>query len=395
MSDFQFAPGFRAAGGRCGLKASGKPDLALIVADGPCTAAGVFTTNQIKAAPVLYDQAVLAANAAGVRAIIANSGCANACTGPQGEQAASTMAQSAAAALGCDPGAVLVLSTGVIGVQLDTAKIAAGVQSLAPALAVAGAPSVAQAIMTTDTRPKTASTTLTINGRTITLAGVAKGAGMIHPMMATMLAIITTDAQIAPELLQSALHHATAATFNCVTVDGDPSTNDTVLLLASGAADVTIDSASYDAFCTALTDLSRDLARQIAADGEGATKLVEVTVSGAHSVSDARTIARAIARSPLVKTAIHGGDPNWGRILAAAGIAGVPFEPQLLKLWLGSVQVVASGTPCAFAEADAAAQMAGPEVAIRLDLGLADAVGQAWTCDLSAEYVSINADYRT
>jgi glutamate N-acetyltransferase/amino-acid N-acetyltransferase len=283
----------------------------------------------------------------------------------------------------------------VIGVQLDTAKVARGIAQIAPALAEDQAQALAEAIMTTDTRPKTASATLEIDGATVTLAGVAKGAGMIHPMMATMLAIITTDAAVAPDLLQAALGQASAASFNCVTVDGDPSTNDTALLLASGASGATVGPAGLERFTAALTAVCADLARQIAGDGEGATKLVTVTVSGAPTVAEARTVARVIARSPLVKTAVHGGDPNWGRVLAAAGVAGVPLDPRRLALRFGEVALVENGTPIGYDEAAAAAQMAGPEVAIILDLGLGQASGTAWTCDLSAEYVSINADYRT
>lgn len=395
MSEFRFAPGFRAAAGRCGLKQSGKPDLSLLVADGPCTAAGVFTENLVKAAPVLYDQHVLAQNAASIRAVIANAGCANACTGAQGDAATRQMAELAAAAVGCEADQVLVLSTGVIGVQLDTAKIASGIQTIAPSLAADQAPALAEAIMTTDTRPKTASTTVEIDGVVVTVAGVAKGAGMIHPMMATMLSIITTDVLVSPTLLHAALVDATAASFNCATVDGDPSTNDTALLLASGAAGVTINAGNLAQFSAALAEVCIALARQIAADGEGATKLITVTVDGARTVADARTMARVVARSPLVKTAVHGGDPNWGRVLAAAGVAGVPLDPRRLALRFGDVQLVSAGTPIPDVERDAAAQMVGPNVAITLDLGVGDASGQAWTCDLSAEYVSINADYRT
>ncbi|HEY1015868.1 MAG TPA: bifunctional glutamate N-acetyltransferase/amino-acid acetyltransferase ArgJ [Herpetosiphonaceae bacterium] len=395
---FRFAPGFRSAGVACGLKQSGRRDLALLVADGPCAAAGVFTTSLVKAAPVLLDQAALAENPGAIRAVVANAGCANACTGDQGDHAAREMARLAAEAAGCRPEEVLVLSTGVIGVQLNLEKVAAGVAAAAPLLAADQAPIVAESIMTTDTKPKTASASLEISGRQVTIAGVAKGAGMIHPMMATMLAVITTDARIEPALLREALLAANAGSFNCVTVDGDPSTNDTVLVLASGASGAEIGPAELDAFTAALGTVCVDLAKQIAADGEGATKLIEITVRGARAVEDARVIARAIGRSPLVKTAMHGGDPNWGRILAAAGVAGVPFEPRRLALWFGpdaDLQLVAGGTPLPFEERAAAALLAGPQVFVTLDLGLGEASGAAWTCDFSAEYVSINADYRT
>lgn len=395
MSIFRFAAGFRSAAGRCGLKASGNPDLSLLVADSVCIGAGVFTTSLVKAAPVLYDQAVLAEHASEIRAIIANAGCANACTGAQGDAAAREMARLAAEAVGCEPYQVLVLSTGVIGHQLNVEKVAKGVAAIAPELGVEHAPALAEAIMTTDTRPKTSSATAVIDGVEVTVAGVAKGAGMIHPMMATMLSIVTTDAAIDADLAQSLLREVTDASFNCVTVDGDPSTNDTLLLLASGVSGVTINANNIAAFRQALEIVCIDLAKQIAADGEGATKLITITVDHAPSVAAARTIARKIACSPLVKTAIHGGDPNWGRILAAAGVAGVPFDPSQVELWLGEVQLVAGGTPTNYNEREAASQISGQQVAIRLNLGAGAATGYAWTCDFSAEYVRINADYRT
>ena len=395
MSDFRFANGFRSAAGRCGLKASGKPDLSLIVADGDCSAAGVFTTSLVKAAPVLYDQAVLAHHNHEIRAVIANAGCANACTGAQGDHAAHEMARLAAEAIGCRADQILVLSTGVIGQQLNINKVANGISMIAPDLNESNAQKVAEAIMTTDTRSKTASASLEINGATVTIAGVAKGAGMIHPMMATMLSVVTTDAAIAPDLIQTLLRDVADASFNCVTVDGDPSTNDTLLLLASGASDVTIDQGNLDQFKTALLDVCVSLSKQIAADGEGATKFVTVNVVNAPSVQDARIVARTIARSNLVKTAIYGGDPNWGRILAAAGVAGVAFDPNNAMLWIGSVQLLAHGTPTSYDEKTAATQLAGDTVEITLDLGAGTHSGTAWTCDFSKEYVTINADYRT
>ena len=395
LDTFRFAPGFQAAGGRCGLKESGRLDLALLVAQQECSAAGVFTTNVIKAAPVRYDQHVLAEHGHHIRALVANSGCANACTGEQGEQATQTMATATADLVGCEPNQVLVLSTGVIGKQLDTQKISTGVQQLASQLSSEQAPLVAQAIMTTDTRPKVASMTITIHNTCVTIAGVAKGSGMIHPTMATMLAVITTDIQASPLLLHQALEAANLATFNCVTVDGDPSTNDTALLLASGVAAASLDSATLAVFTQALIAVCRELARQIAADGEGASKLVTIQVSGAPTIAAARQIARTVARSPLVKTAIHGGDPNWGRILAAAGMAGVPFDPATISLKLGAIEVVCNSVPANYSEQAAAAAMVGPEVVITLDLAQGSASAEAWTCDLSADYVRINADYRT
>jgi glutamate N-acetyltransferase/amino-acid N-acetyltransferase len=401
---FTLAPGFRAAATACGLKtssamAASNLDLALVASDRACSAAGVFTTNRVKAAPVLYDQEVLAANAADIRAIIANAGNANACTGARGLDDARRMAALTAAELGCRPAQVLVLSTGVIGRHLDMAKIAHGINELASPRALHGAIHAARAIMTTDTRPKVSSQQATFAGRTVTISGFAKGAGMIHPNMATMLAILTTDAAIAPELLQAALRRAVDYSFNRVSVDGDMSTNDTVLLLASGAAGAPIDSDALPAFTRALTSVCVDLAQQIARDGEGATRLVEITVTGAPDEAQAHLVANAIARSLLVKTAIHGGDPNWGRIICAAGYSGAAIDPERLHLAFGPpdapLVVVAAGLPTDYDERAAAALLREDPVHIQLDLGLGTAQATVWTCDLSAEYVAINAHYTT
>ncbi|HTO91085.1 MAG TPA: bifunctional glutamate N-acetyltransferase/amino-acid acetyltransferase ArgJ [Candidatus Sulfotelmatobacter sp.] len=400
-ADFALAPGFRSAGVTCGLKASGREDLALIAADRDCSAAGVFTTNRVVAAPVVLDRDVIAKRAGGVRAIVANSGCANACTGDQGMNDAKRMAWLASQAVGCDPGQVLVLSTGVIGVPLAMDKIERGVTLAASALAAGGdsAGSTVRAIMTTDTRPKTAGATAELRGGGVVIRGFAKGAGMIHPRMATMLAVITTDALVPPELLQRSLVESTGRSFNRVSVDGDMSTNDTVLLLASGASRVRVDEAERGPFTAALTEVCASLARQIARDGEGATRLVEVSVTGAASERDAHLVADAIARSALVKTAVHGGDPNWGRVLAAAGTAGVPIAPERLALWFGegadAIRVVNGGMRDAYDERGAAERLRRDPVAVRLDLGLGGAEATVWTCDFSADYVSINADYTT
>ncbi len=398
---FRLAAGFRAAGGTCGLKASGREDLALVVADRPCAAAGVFTTNRVVAAPVILDREVLEARAGEVRAVIANSGCANACTGPRGMTDARRMAALAADAIGAGPDQVLVLSTGVIGVPLDTERIARGLPGVVAGLgagpeAVSGA---VRAILTTDTRPTTASVDVELPGGRVSIRGFAKGAGMIHPGMATMLAVLTTDAAAGPEILQPALREACARSFNRLSVDGDMSTNDTVLLLASGGSGVRVAAGGLAAFTAALTGCCGSLARQIARDGEGATRLVAITVSGAGSEAAAHSIADAIARSPLVKTAVHGGDPNWGRVLAAAGASGVAFDPARLSLWFGegadAVRVVAGGVRDAYDERAAAERLRRDPVAIRLDLGGDPAEATVWTCDLSAQYVSINADYTT
>ena len=413
MSDlggFTLARGFRASWTACGLKASGNPDLALVVSEQPCSAAGVFTTNKVKAAPVLYDQELLAAHASNIRAVLTNAGCANACTGTLGMQNALSSARLTANALGCDPKQVLLLSTGVIGRQLDIGKLATGISSVCSPHAPHDPAGAARAIMTTDTKPKVSHTTITIDGKTVTIAGMCKGSGMIHPNMATMLAIITTDAALPATLLQTELRTAVARSFNCVSVDGDTSTNDTVLLLASGAAGVTIENAessACQAFSTALTKVCVSLAQQVARDGEGATRLVTVNVTGARSVEEAHQVANSIAKSPLFKCAVHGGDPNWGRVLCAAGYSGAEIDPDRLTLTFGpvdrpgerfdaeAVQVVARGMPLEYDEKHAAAAFHGDPVLVHLDLGLGLAEATVWTCDLSAEYVSINALYTT
>jgi glutamate N-acetyltransferase/amino-acid N-acetyltransferase len=404
LDTFTLAPGFRAAATACGLKPSGNLDLALIAADRPCAAAGVFTTNRVKAAPVLYDQEIIEQNPNGIRAIIANAGCANACTGPRGMDDTRKMAALTAYGLRCQPDEVLVLSTGVIGRRLDMDKLTRGIADITASGARQGAPFAARAILTTDTRPKVAARRVTIDDAQITISGFCKGAGMIHPNMATMLAIITTDAAMAPDTLQAALRAAAARSFNRVSVDGDMSTNDTVLLLASGASGVEITTSEISAastvlFTQALTELCVDLAKQIARDGEGATRLIEITVSGALDEAQAHVVADSIARSPLVKTAIHGGDPNWGRVLCAAGYSGAALDPDRLALAFGpdggQVRVVARGLPAEYDERAAATTLRDDTVYVNLDLGLGAARATVWTCDLTAEYVAINAHYTT
>ncbi|MGH7730228.1 MAG: bifunctional glutamate N-acetyltransferase/amino-acid acetyltransferase ArgJ [Candidatus Eiseniibacteriota bacterium] len=396
---FDLAPGFRAAAVACGLKAGGALDLALISADGPCAAAGVFTTNRVQAAPVLYDREILGRGPAGVRAVIANAGCANACTGERGMADVRRMASLAAGAVGCEPDQVLVLSTGVIGRHLDMEKVARGIASLGARSSEPGAMAAARAILTTDTRPKTAAADLDLAGGRIAIRGFAKGAGMIHPGLATMLAVVTTDADFAPEPLRGALTSAVARSFNRVSVDGDMSTNDTVLLLASRAAQVALDGAGVRAFTEALTGVCGALARQIARDGEGATRLVEITVTGGRDEAEAHLVADSIARSPLVKTAIHGGDPNWGRVLVAAGYSGAALDPDHLTLDFGAapeaITVVRGGLPASYDEAAASALLKRDPAILRLDLGRGTGEATVWTCDFSAEYVAINAHYTT
>ncbi len=400
ITNFAFAPGFRASATACGLKPSGNPDLALVVADAPCSAAGVFTTNRVKAAPVLYDQDVLAHNASAIRAVLTNAGNANACTGTQGHADTRRSAELAAYALRCQPDQVLILSTGVIGRPLDMDKLTQGIATVTSPAAEKGGAAVARAIMTTDLVPKVASRTLTIDGATITISGCCKGSGMIHPNMATMLAIVTTDVAMPAPLLQQELRAAADRSFNRISVDGDTSTNDTLLLLASGASGVSITSAespARDAFAAALVDVCVDLAKQVARDGEGATKLVEILVTGASDGEQAHAVANSIARSPLVKTAIHGADPNWGRILCAAGYSGADINPDTLRLTLGRdpIVIVEQGLPTNYSLQEAATRFQSEDVFIHLDLGLGSAETTVWTCDFSKQYIDINALYTT
>jgi len=392
------AQGFRAAGISAGIKPTRKLDLALVVSDAPAAAAAMFTRNKVQAAPVLVSQEHLAKSGGIVRAIVVNSGCANACTGEIGMSDARTMAKETASLLGCPAEQVLVASTGVIGVNLPMDKIKSGIPQAFSALSSARGGQAAEAIMTTDPFPKEAAATITIGGRTVTIGGMAKGSGMIGPDLvpsATMLAFVTTDAELAPPMLRRALAEVVDDTFNAITVDGDTSTNDAVVLMANGASGAAIGDAEYPQFVKALYSVCLDLALGIVRGGEGATKLVAVTVSGGASSADARTAAKAIANSLLVKTAIHGGDPNWGRLLAVAGRAGVAFDPNRAKVTIGPTVLFADGRPYDDRAPEAAAYLKNTDVAVGVDLGAGTAVSTVWTCDLSAEYVSINADYRT
>ena len=393
--------GFIAAAVAAGIKQSGRPDLVLVAADRDCAAAGVFTRNRVAAAPVLLDRATLAAGRAALRGVLINAGNANACTGEPGLADAREMQRLAAAALGTRPEQLLVMSTGVIGVPLPMTRVAAGVAALAPLLSAGGGLAAAEAIMTTDTRPKRAAVVVDLPGGQVTIGGMAKGAGMIHPDMATLLGVLTTDAVVAPDVLDSSLREAVAASFNAISIDGDTSTNDSIVLFANGAVGVAVaDDESRARFAAALTDLCVQLAQMIVRDGEGATRFVTLVVSGAASTVDARRVADTIATSPLVKTAFAGGDPNWGRIMMAAGRSGAALDPARLALSVIApgappLQLVRGGTPTGYAEADAAAVFAQPEFTVHLDLGLGDGTATLWTTDLSHEYVSINADYRT
>ena len=389
--------GFTVAGVSAGLKGDGALDFALIVSDGLCSAAGVFTTNLAKAAPVLLDQEVLADHASAIRAIAINTKCANACTGEIGMTNAREMARLTADALGIRPEAVLVMSTGVIGTQLPMDKIRAGVEVAVHALTPKWE-RAASAILTTDTRPKMASVSVPVSGGAYTIAGIAKGAGMIAPNMATMLSAIVTDAVFGADALQAALRAAVETTFNRVVVDGDMSTNDTVLLLANGASGIEPD---VTAFTNALREVCDSLARQVARDGEGATKFVQVEVIGAPSDTAAHQIAHTIATSPLVKTALYGGDANWGRIIAAAGRAGVPVDPNRMTLWVhgpdsqAPLCLFSAGLPADYSEVEATAIMKGGDIAIALDCAAGSGRSTIYTCDLSHDYVSINGHYRS
>jgi glutamate N-acetyltransferase/amino-acid N-acetyltransferase len=398
LAAFSLAAGFHSAATACGLKPSGKLDLGLVWSDTPCSAAGVFTTNRVQAAPVVLCRETLAAAASRMRGVLYNSGCANAVTGARGLADARRMRSLGARAVGAADDELLVLSTGVIGRFLDVDKLERGVEALRSPAARRSPGDAALAIMTTDTRVKLASSEAALAGGRVRVAGFAKGAGMIHPNMATMLAVVTTDARIEPARLDRCLRAAVAHSFNRISVDGDMSTNDTVLVLASGAARAGVDDGDEPAFTAALTDVCASLARQIARDGEGATRLVELRITGGASEAQAHRVGDAIACSPLVKTAIHGNDPNWGRILAAAGYSGEPIEPERVRLWFGerdALQLLDRGLPIPFDAARASALLREDPAIVHLDLDLGSESATVWTCDLSAEYVRVNADYTT
>ena len=387
--------GFRAAAVNCGIKAQAL-DLALLVSDVPASAAGVFTTNKAVASPVLVCRDHLARSGGVARMVAVNSGCANACTGQAGMAAALAMAAAAAAAVACPVEQVLIASTGVIGLPLDISKITTGITRAASALGRDTHHAAAEAIMTTDLWPKETALRIATPGGSFAIGGMVKGAGMIEPRMATMLGFVTTDATVDPALLQRALKDAVDDTFNAITVDGECSTNDSVFLLASGTSGVTVDESIYPLFVSGLQDVCMTLAREIVRGGEGATKLVAVRVTGASTSADAKRAARDIANSPLVKTALHGGDPNWGRLVAVAGRAGVTFDLARARVRIGPAVLYENDTAYADREQLAADHLRGQEVEVEVNLGTSG-VSEAtvWTCDLSAEYVRINADYRT
>ncbi len=389
--------GFTAAGVYAGLKKE-KKDLALIVSSTPAVAAAVYTRNRVQAAPLVVTREHLKSGLA--RAIVVNSGNANACTGERGYRDAREMAAVTAAAAGCEPWQVVVASTGVIGVPMPMDKIREGIQTASRQLAVAGGSDAATAIMTTDTIIKETAVQLSLGGVTVTIAGIAKGSGMIHPNMGTMLCFLTTDAVIDRDDLEQALRAVVDRTFNMVTVDGDTSTNDMAVILANGCAGnapLTIE--EHAAFRAGLEDVCRQLARLIARDGEGATKLITVEVRKAASEQEARLAARAVAGSNLVKSAIFGADANWGRILCAAGYSGAAIDPERVDIYLesqaGCEQMAAGGEPLPFSEEKALAILQEEEIVITLDLNQGHACATAWGCDLTYDYVKINATYRT
>ena len=382
--------GFLAGVVAAGIKTKGGPDLGILYSEKPCTVAGRFTKNRIKAAPVQWCQDRVASGKA--QAVIINAGCANACTGAQGMKDARAMAQIAARKLDVSDDSVLVASTGVIGQKLPIDKIEAGAMKMK--LSATGGHELARAIMTTDTHPKEIAVAVEEYG--FTVAGIAKGAGMIHPDMATMLSFLTTDAKIDARLLDRLLGEVVDASYNMVTVDGDTSTNDTVLILANGAGGaVKAGTKAAEAFAAALSKVCIYLARSIAADGEGATRLIEVTVEGAKSLAAARIAARTIVGSPLVKSAVHGRDPNWGRIIAALGRSGAEFNPKKVDLYLADMQLMSAGEPVPFNKKVASAAMGKDEVKVRVALNGGKHSATAWGCDLTAKYVAINSEYTT
>jgi glutamate N-acetyltransferase/amino-acid N-acetyltransferase len=392
--------GFRAGTAAAGIRGDGdaeRLDVAVLASDVPCTAAGVFTRNLVKAAPVVISQLTLRRRGS-IRAVVTNSGNANACTGPQGFRDALRMAAATADSCDADPSEVLVCSTGVIGRPMPMSRVLDGVRIATASLTADGGEAAARAIMTTDTLVKTAVAFVTVGGRPCTVGGMAKGAGMIHPDMATLLAFITTDAAVERSALQDLLTDVCTRTFNCLSIDGDTSTNDTLLLLAngaSGAPTVVAATPEYAALLDAVEDVCTSLVEQLAADADGATRAICVTVRGATDDQQARHAARTVVLSPLVKSAVHGADPNWGRIVAALGRSGAGFSLDRCRVAIGGVEVFAAGQPVPVDLDAIRAAFSQPRIDIGVELGSGDGQGRAWGCDLSPEYVHINADYTT
>ena len=397
------AKGYEAASTAAGIKYHGRTDMALIYSQVPCVSAGTFTTNVVKAAPVKWDRQVVDSGA-GVQAVVVNSGIANACTGEEGMGYCKETAEAAAKALNIDAAGVLVGSTGVIGMQLPMQKLVDGIQVLAgkKAEGLQSGHDAALAIMTTDTVEKEMAVEIEIGGKTVTIGGMSKGSGMIHPNMCTMLAFITTDAAITKEALQKALSEDVEDTYNMISVDGDTSTNDTAILLANGLAgnqEITYASPEYETFKEALHMVNETLAKKMAGDGEGATALFEVKVVGAESIKQAKTLAKSVVCSNLTKAAIAGHDANWGRILCAMGYSGVQFDPEKVDLFFeskaGKLQIIENGVATDYSEEAATKILSEPEITATADIKMGDYSATAWGCDLTHEYININADYRS
>ena len=393
-SGVTYARGFTAAGAACGIRKTGGLDLAVVRCDRIATAAGIFTRNVVKGHSLQLARRNVKNGRAQV--VVINAGNANACLAQRGEEDALRFASLAAQRFGCAPEDVLTGSTGVIGIPLLVDKIEAGLKAVNPIRE--GGEAAARAIMTTDTHPKQAQESVMLDGKEVRIGGMAKGSGMIHPNMATMISVLTTDASISHEALKVALKSAADVTYNRISVDGDTSVCDKVLILASGAAGndcIEADTPAYALFLTALTKVCTRLAMMLAADGEGATKLLTIKVLGARTPQDAHRVAGAIAKSPLCKTAAFGNDANWGRLLTAAGYSGAHFDPEKVNIWIGSVQVCKDGGGLPFDESAALAELKKPEVVYTLDFCEGDATDTMWTCDFSLDYVRINAEYRT
>ena len=397
------AKGFMAAGAEAGIKYKNRKDMAMIYSKTPCKTAGVFTTNVVKAAPVLWDKEIVE-KVQDTHAVVVNSGIANACTGKLGSEYCRETAQEAADVLEIAPENVLICSTGVIGMQLPVEKLTEGVRMLAKELGASeeAGTEAAKAIMTTDTRNKQAAVKVTIGGKEVTVGGMCKGSGMIHPNMCTMLAFVTTDVNISQKLLQEALSEDVQSTFNMISVDGDTSTNDTLLVLANGEAknaEITEKNEDYRIFAEALHFVNEALAKKIAGDGEGATALFEAKVVHADTLENARTLAKSVITSSLTKAAIFGHDANWGRILCALGYSGVQFDPEKIELYLessvGKILIFKDGTAADYSEEEAERILSSAEVTAFVDMKMGDAEATAWGCDLTYDYVKINADYRS
>ena len=397
------ARGFKAASTAAGIKYKDRQDMAMIYSQEPCRSAGTFTTNIVKAAPVKWDKNQVTSGAP-ARAVVINAGIANACTGEEGMGYCGQTAEAAALALGISAESVLVASTGVIGMQLPMDRITAGVKAMAPLLdgSLESGTGASRAIMTTDTKNKEVAVRFELGGTTVTMGGMCKGSGMIHPNMCTMLSFVTTDAAISKELLQEALSQDIQDTYNMISVDGDTSTNDTVLLLANGLAgnkEITEKNEDYHTFCRALKIVNETLAKKMAGDGEGCTALFEVKVVGAETKEQAKILAKSVICSSLTKAAIFGHDANWGRILCAMGYSGAQFDPEKMDLYFesaaGKMQIIKDGVAVDYSEEQATRILSEPEVTAVADIKMGDAKAAAWGCDLTFDYVKINADYRS